>query len=61
MKSKLDWLQQCLDSDGAAVDKMIQRLPAILDYSVDNNLEPKLNWPQQCLNMDDAKVSKIVQ
>ena len=57
----MEWLQQRLDLDDAAVGKMIQRLPALLSYSVEESLEPKLEWLRQRLDLGDAATAEIVR
>ena len=42
LEPTLNWLQQRLDLDDAALSKMIQRLPSLLGCNVDANLEPTL-------------------
>ena len=40
---------------------MIQLLPALLSYSVEDNIEPKLEWLQQHRRLDDAALSNMMQ
>ena len=35
-------------------------LPAVLGFSVENNVAPKLEWLQQRLNLDEAQLKKVV-
>ena len=55
----IDWIQQCLDLNDAALSKMIQRLPSLLSYNVETNIEPTLNWIQHRLDLDDAALGKM--
>ena len=40
---------------------MIQRSPAILGLSIDNNLQPKLEWIQQRLSLTDESLSNLIK
>ena len=44
MEPTLEWLQQRLRLDDAAVSEMIQKLPALFGCNVDTNLKPTLNF-----------------
>ena len=60
IEPKLDWLQRRLGLDAAQLGKMVVALPALLSYSVENNLAPKLDWLQMRLGLDDAGLRKMV-
>ena len=57
--AKFDWLQMRL-LDDAGLRKTVLRLPAVLGYSVEDNLAPKLDWLQSRLDLDDAGLRKMV-
>ena len=42
MAPKLDWLQTRLDLDDLGLRKMVLAFPALLTYSVEDNMQPKL-------------------
>ena len=60
MESRLDWLQRRLGLDDMGLRKMVLRLPSLLGYSVEDNMEPKLEWLQTRLDLDDAELRKKV-
>ena len=47
--------------DDKALSKLIQKLPSVLGYSIEENLEPKLSWLKEGLGMDDKALSKLIQ
>jgi hypothetical protein len=47
--------------DNKRLSKLVQTLPAVLGYSIKDNLEPKLVWLQDRLSLDDKSLSKLVQ
>ena len=57
---KLGWLQSRLDLDDAGLRKMVLLLPAVLGYSVEDNLAPMLDWLQKRLDLDDTGLRKMV-
>ena len=57
---KLDWLQTRLDLDDAGLRIMVLRIPAVLGYSVEDNLPPKLEWFQKRLDLDDEQLRKMI-
>jgi hypothetical protein len=61
LEPKLSWLQERLSLDDKSLSKLVQTLPAVLGYSIDDNLEPKLVWLQERLSLDDKSLSKLVQ
>jgi hypothetical protein len=47
--------------DDEAIGKLVKRLPSVLDYSIDENLEPKLAWLEARFDLDDKGVGKLVK
>ena len=43
-----------------ALRKMIRKMPSLLGYNVDTNMEPKLSWLKQQFDLDDAELRKMV-
>ena len=49
-----------MDDEGLC--KLVMRLPAVLDYSIEDNLEPKLVWLLgERLLLDDKSLSLVIQ
>ena len=55
-----DWLQRRLGLDDAGLRKIVVRLPKLLIYSVEDNLEPKLEWLQTRLDLDAVQLKYVV-
>ena len=55
-----DWLQSSLDLSDAELKKVVMRFPALLGYSVEDNMAPKLDWLQTRLELDEAQLRKMV-
>ena len=56
MAPKLDWLQTRLDLDAAQLTKVVLRLPQLLVYSVDANMEPKLEWLEREIGLSRSEL-----
>ena len=61
MESKLQWFQTRLHLSDEEVAKMVKQLPAILTYSVQENLEPKAQWLQTRFQLSDEEVGKLMK
>ena len=57
---RCSWLQSSLDLSDAELKKVVMRFPALLGYSVEDNMAPKLDWLQDRLNLDAAQLKKMV-
>ena len=55
MAPKLDWLQGRLDLDDAQLKNMVMKMPKLLSYSIEDNMEPKLQWLQTRIAGASAK------
>ena len=51
MAPKLDWLQTRLDLDDLGLRKMVLAFPALLTYSVEDNMQPKLGFYEEELGL----------
>jgi hypothetical protein len=47
--------------DDEAISKLVKRLPSVLCYSIDDNLEPKIAWLKKRLGLDDEAIGKLVK
>jgi hypothetical protein len=61
LEERMAWLQKRLSLDDKSLSKLVGRLPAVLHYSVDDNLEPKLSWLQERLSLNDKSLSFVIQ
>jgi len=59
-EERLGWLQSELGLSDAELKKVVMRFPALLGYSVEDNMAPKLDWLQARLDLDDAGLRKMV-
>ena len=48
------------DLSDAELKKVVMRFPALLGYSVEDNMAPKLDWLQERLELDAAQLKKMV-
>jgi hypothetical protein len=54
------WLKKRLVLNDENLSKLVQKLPRVLGYSIEDNLKPKLSWLQDKLSLDDKSLSKLV-
>jgi hypothetical protein len=47
--------------DDNSLSKLVQTLPAVLGFSIENNLEPKLAWLPDRLSLDGKSVCFMIQ
>jgi hypothetical protein len=47
--------------DDKLLSKLVQTLPAVLGYSIEDNLEPKVAWIQLRLQLDKKSMGKLFQ
>ena len=55
-----NWLQMRLGLDEVELKKMVLRLPAVLGYSYEDNIEPSLAKLQERLGLDEAQLKTMV-
>ena len=61
MERRLQYLQARLSLNKKQLSKMVQRLPALLQYGTDKNIEAKLQYLQKRLMLDEKELLKCVR
>ena len=59
LESKMNWLQDRLNLNKSQLRTIIERDPAVLGLSVENNIEPTLNNIQSGLELSDEELTKL--
>merc|ERR1719291_217501 len=56
---KLDWLQKRLSLNDSELSNFVQKLPSLLNFNVDTNIEPTLNFYIEALGDEDQALNLV--
>jgi len=60
LEARANWLQHRLDLTEEQMKKLFKRMPVLLAYSIEDNIEPKLRYFQSRLALNEVNLRSII-